>query len=140
MKARSSWTSAVSFVFCVIIATLASRYGEKHITLSDKISFVLALLSIPLWLITHGPLCSVILLAIIDGFGFYPTFRKSYTKPFEEKAFMYNLDIVKYGLSLPAMTHFSLAAIINPIFIIITDAVFVGLLLIRRYQLNRASS
>src|SRR5882672_7911387 len=56
------WTTIFSCFDCLAVIVLALRWGERHITKSDWITFFGALLAIPLWYATDDPLWSVILI------------------------------------------------------------------------------
>jgi len=135
-EGAGTWANGLTFIICCLIVMLSIKNGEKTITRSDKISLVLGLISIPLWLVTKDPLYAVVLIVIADCFGFYPTFRKSYNKPFEENSWMYIFDVVKQMLSMLAMAHGTFTAILYPLFCIISNAAFVSLLFIRRQQMS----
>lgn len=58
-----------------LITVASFKYGEKTLTRSDWISFVAALLVIPLWALTKNAALAAILISVIDGLGYYPTYR-----------------------------------------------------------------
>ena len=70
---------------------LAFKYGEKSITTSDTISFILALFTVGLYILVDDSTYSMIFVLIILTLAFYPTIRKSYHKPSEETMIMYVL-------------------------------------------------
>lgn len=132
-----AWTTAIAAAQLAGVALLSMcGYGSKNITRSDKISFALALLVIPLWQWTHQPLWSVILLCFIDGMAFYPTFRKSWLEPFQEKICTYAIGNLRCVLSLFALESFTWASALFPLWIIALDTVFIALLLARRKALK----
>ena len=53
---------------CFLAFLLSLKYGEKHITLSDKIFFTLALVAFILWLVFDLPTISVIFIILVDLF------------------------------------------------------------------------
>lgn len=71
-------------VTCLLMSIVALFYGEKHITRGDWISFVLALLAIPVWQISQNPLLTFTILVFIDLCSFYPTWRKMWIDPWSE--------------------------------------------------------
>ncbi len=79
-----AWARLVSAATCFLVAGLAWKVGEKHITRGDWITFVVALCAIPLWVMTKTPVYSVILVCVIDTIGYFPTIRKSWHKPHQE--------------------------------------------------------
>jgi hypothetical protein len=127
-----SWALGVSTVICFLIALLAVRWGEKTITKSDVVSFIAALFAIALWCFTGSPLWSVMLAALIDTLGYYPTFRKSWLKPNEETAFLYSMDALMFLISLGALETYSLINVTYPLTIAVVNIVFVTMLFLRR--------
>lgn len=70
---------------CVLsIVALSLKYGTKNITTGDTITLVCALLAVVVWWQMHSPLLAVLMVTAIDGFGYIPTFRKSYAEPWSE--------------------------------------------------------
>ena len=45
-----AWATGVTGVLCVVIFLASLRHGETHITRSDWLTFIAALLAIPIWL------------------------------------------------------------------------------------------
>ena len=131
-----SWAIGVTAAACLFQAGLALKYGEKNITLTDKAALVTSLAAILAWVVTKDPLLSVILASIIDVIAFYPTFRKSWTKPWEENLAAYNIANVKLLLSLIAITHITLTTTLYPVVGFAVNALFVVGCLWRRQSLT----
>lgn len=131
-----TWTIGLTAIVCFLIFFLAIPKGEKKIVLLDWICLIGAILAIILWVVTKGPLLSIILVTIIDMVGFIPTFRKSYINPFEETLSLYCFSVLKYGISLFALSNFSLITALFPGSLVLTNLGFVILLMIRRKQLK----
>jgi hypothetical protein len=134
-----AWATGATAIVCFAISILAMWRGEKNITRSDWLTFIGALAGIPLWYFTKDPFWSVILVTVIGELGAYPTFRKSYFKPHEEMAFMYILDIAKYALSLAAIGHYSIVTALYPAIIVLSNSLFVLMLLWRRHVILKAT-
>ena len=131
-----AWVTGFSGAACLIIALLSIKNGEKNLTLSDKISFVGALLIIPVWYVTKDPLSAVLLSSAIDAFAYYPTFRKSYLKPFEEKALTFCFDNTKWIITFFAFSDTSLTTIFYPAFCFTANVALISLIVVRRFQLR----
>jgi len=125
----------VDTVVCSCIFFLALIKGEKGYTLFDWVALILALVSILLWWITNSPLLSVLLITCADACGFFPTFRKSFKKPFEESMNLFVLSSLKFVGALLALQTYSLITPFYPAALICMNSVFVIMLLIRRKQL-----
>jgi hypothetical protein len=127
-----AWWTLCSALGCLSIAALSLWQGEKNITRSDWWALVFAFLAIPLWYVTEEPLWSVILVTCIDISGYYPTFRKSYLKPYEEHATAFSIGAVGCFISICAMESFTLTTVLYPIMICSMNALLVTMLLLRR--------
>ena len=82
----ASWLTIMGALYNLCIVGFGFRTKRGSITMGDWGVFAVALLAIPLWIITHQPLWSVILVAFIDTTGYVPTFRKSWNNPEKESA------------------------------------------------------
>jgi hypothetical protein len=127
-----SFVSLVISITFFVIFILSLFKGEKHITFSDTIFFVLALMSFILWIITKQSVLSVVLLSIINIFAFIPTIRKSWNKPFSETILTYIINTVRYGIALLALEQYNFVTYFFPLVALITTFIFVFILIIRR--------
>jgi len=132
-----SWATGLSAGFCLGVAIIALFRGEKHITRGDWIAFLTTFLAIPLWVVTSDPLLSVLLVTGIDAVAYYPTFRKSYAKPYEELAFKYVLTVIRYLFSLLALEHFTIVTSVYQLVSIFMEITLVIMLLWRRAVLRK---
>jgi hypothetical protein len=133
-----AWATGFVAVICIAVAIIAMFRGEKDIKKSDWISFICALTIIPVWYLTEDPLPALVIAMLIDMFGYYPTFRKSYYKPYEETIVAYVTGILQVSLSLSAMEHYSLVNITYPVFVMFINTSFVLMVVYRRGKANVA--
>ena len=117
---------------CVVILYYALRMKDKDITRSDVVSLVLALASIPLWVITKNPLWSVVLLTLIDMFAFWPTLRKAWRKPYSETMSSYVVAGTKYFIALFALNKYIFATLLYPVVLVFANSMLVALMLYKR--------
>jgi len=134
--AAGAWVTGTTAVLCLSVFVVSLSRGEKNITRTDKITFVGALLGLLFWLVTSNPLTAVILVSITDFLGFVPTFRKSYYRPHEETAKLYAMSVLKLAVSLFALGSFNPTTVIYPASLILTNTVFVVMILIRRKSIH----
>ncbi|MDA9128890.1 hypothetical protein N9J72_00240 [Candidatus Gracilibacteria bacterium] len=132
-----AWGTAGGFVTAGIIVVLSLKQGEKNITKTDTISFVLGLCAVGLYIFVSNPVYALVLLIIINVFAFYPTFRKTYHKPNEETLLAYVLAGIRSSISIGAMANYSFLTLAMPIFIVMVNIAFVTLVLVRKKQLNK---
>jgi hypothetical protein len=135
-----SYITATNAVLCSLVAILAINKGEKNITLTDKLSFAGALLGIVVWKLTANPLFAVLIICLVDILAIYPTFRKSYYKPFEENVFSFAIDLIKFILQLFALQSFNLTTALFPVVVLVNDTSLVTMILIRRKILKQKSN
>lgn len=131
------WVTGFSATACLGIGIIALFRGEKHATRGDWIAFITTLSAIPLWVITSDPLWSVLLVTGIDAVAYYPTLRKSYSKPNEELAFKYVLTAIKHLLSLLALESCTIVTGVYPFVSLFMEVAIVVLLLWRRSVLAK---
>jgi len=132
-----AWVTGIEALCCAAVTIFAYTRGEKNITRSDWICFVLALFAIVLWRLADQPLAAVILVLVADMLGYIPTLRKSYSKPHEETASQYALSAVHWVLAISALQVFMLTTWLYPAWMAVFDSVLVATLLIRRRQLAK---
>jgi len=58
--------------------------------------------------VTETPLWSVIIITVADMFAYFPTFRKSRSKPYSETLITYTLSLLKIGLSVIALENITI--------------------------------
>lgn len=132
-----AWGTGVVALLCLGIVLVTIKNGFRGIKRSDFLTFFAALLAIPLWVITENPMLSVILVTAIDLLAFIPTFRKSWSKPFEEAVYLYGLNVARHCLSLFALMNISIATALFPFSLMLANAALVVFLLWRRSLLRK---
>jgi len=132
-----AWGTLATGLMGLTVLVLALKSGEKNITRSDSIAFTLALCSIGLYIFLENPLYALINVIAILLFAMYPTFRKSYHKPWEETLSLYSIAAIRSGISIIATINISALTIGLPVFIIIINTLFIAMVLIRRKQLKQ---
>lgn len=134
-----AWVTMINATFFVITTILSLRWGENNITRSDWLTMFGALIAIVPWYLTNNPMWSVILVTIIDVIAYYPTLRKSWTRPREENLTTYGMSVVEFGLSIPAMRVASFTNILYPVAIVAANMVLIGLCWYRKRQQDAVS-
>lgn len=128
----------MSGLITLYIAWLALQHvrsaGEQRVQIirSDWLFFSLALLALPLWLLSVNPLWAVLLLTLVDVLGFAPTFRKAYRFPYEEQLIFYMLITLRNLLALSALQHYSVTTVFFPLVMAITCMLFILMVVYRR--------
>lgn len=121
---------------CLAVFVASLFRGEREITLVDGLSLAAALFGIVLWTVTSDPAAAVIIVTLVDAVGFIPTFRKSYWKPGQETLLMYALNAAGLAMSLFALQAVSLTTVLYPASVVVTNAIFVTVVMARRVELR----
>lgn len=134
-----AWSLLAASIICLVIFILSLRIGDKDITRSDIIFLILALISLVLWLVVKQPILSLLLLNTVEILGFVPTVRKSWNNPYSETLFLYEICIVRHGISILALQQFNILTVLTPALWTIVNIVITVILVIRRNEVNRTS-
>lgn len=132
------WAVGVTAVSCLAQAALALKYGEKHITQSDKMALGLALAAVLAWVAADDPLLAVMLGCTVDIVAFYPTFRKSWVNPHTEILASYYIATFKMFLVIAALDVVSPVTALYPLNSICLNTIFVAACLWRRNSFAKA--
>lgn len=133
-----TWSMGLTFILCISVGIISIKKGEKNITKSDWACFAGALMAIPIWRITKEPLNAIVIVTLIDILSFYPTFRKTYIKPYSETLILYILAGIKFLLVTLSLENINLTTTLYPITVIWLNVGFVILILYRRKILATA--
>lgn len=131
-----AWVTGFTALACLAIFASALFKGNRKFVKLDWIFLGSALLSLLLWWLTKEPMLSVILLTLTDMLASLSTLRKSYYKPHEESATFFSFSSLKFLIAIFALESFTLTVWLYPTSLIITNALIVLVLLIRRQQLK----
>ncbi|NBX74554.1 MAG: hypothetical protein EBQ89_09700 [Alphaproteobacteria bacterium] len=135
-----SWYNLSAAVLCLYIAVFSLRYRQTMIKRIDWVCFILSLLAIVGWVLTHNPLVAVMIVCVADVLAFLPTFRHNWRNPWDDQLFGYTTGAINYGLSLLAMDVVNATTTLHPIVIIITNMSFVAMALWRRRLMPRQTT
>ena len=83
------------------------KYGTNNITKSDTVILIAALSAIVVWWQLDKPLISIILVSVIDVFGYIPSFRKSYQEPWSETLISWVLFVVSNIFAMLALSEYN---------------------------------
>ncbi len=128
-----AWPIGVSGAITVFIAFLAFvNRSDITITITDWLFFLAALMSLPFWYLSADPLWAVIILTVVDLFGFGPTIRKAYTYPHEENIPFFMLFMLRNGFAALALEHYSVTTVLFPLSVACACAALLIMIYYRR--------
>jgi hypothetical protein len=133
-----TWAVGLTATVMFFIFFLSLQRGEKDIRLFDWFCLAAAGIALVPWFLTTKPLISIIFITIIDALGFLPTVRKSYKRPHQETLVTFLLSAIKYSLVIIALERYTLVTMLFPASLVIMNALFVLMLVIRRRRVDLA--
>jgi hypothetical protein len=128
-----AWPIGVSGIITLFIAFLAYvKRSDITITKTDRLFFVSALSSLPLWYLTSDPLWAVVILTTVDVLGFGPTIRKAYRFPHSESVLFFALFAARNLLVIMALESYSVTTVLFPAVIAASCMLLMAMLTYRR--------
>jgi len=127
-----AWVTLVAGLLSLSIFLLGLKQGDRDITLSDTLFFVVALIALALWLIIDEAVLAIIILVTVGMLGFIPTIRKSWNRPETETVTTYGINAFRHLLSVAALSNFSILTLLFPIAWGLANSFFVVMILLRR--------
>lgn len=110
-----AWPIGLSALITGYVAVLSwIKKSDLSITPMDWGCLVIALLALPIWLVSSSPLSAVLILTAIDLVGFAPTVRQAYCKPYDERIWFFLLGALRNSLAIAALEHFSATTVMFP--------------------------
>ncbi len=132
-----AWSIGLSGLITICIALLAyKKSGNRAITKLDWGFLLAAMSSLPFWYFTSEPLWAIVILTIVDLFGFGPTLRKAYHRPHEEGLSLFVIYTFRNLLVIGAMENYSLTTLLFPVAIAAACLVVILLVSQRRRTLR----
>ncbi len=143
MIAASSWASgardtvwfpAAYTLSFTIIALFSLKYGDGpfHLHLLDRVCLVLALVSAAVWWSLEAPLLSLIMNICTEFIALLPTMVKAYQRPWTEEKSAWVITTIGSLFNLFAITSWTLAISLYPVYAFVTNAGITTLILRRK--------
>jgi hypothetical protein len=127
-----AWVTGITALTCLVILCLSFFFGERKITILDWVCLILAFFALALWKNANDAFLAMIIIVMIDTLGFIPTYRKSFSKPYEETLSTYLLVTGKHVLTLVALQTYTPTTILYPSVLFLSNFLFAIMLVIRR--------
>ena len=131
-----AFTTLAAAILCLIIFILGLKNGQKDITKFDTVTFIIALIATGIWVFAKQPDVSNILIITINTLANLPTIRKSWSKPYSETLFTWEMGVVRNFLGLLALANYSLLTWLYPATNLLINIIESGILIIRRRQIK----
>lgn len=105
---------AIGTILVVAVFLFSFKYGTKNIKKIDTIMLISALLAIIVWWKLESPLLAVLMVSVIDGLGYAPTFRKSFEEPWSETLSFWFIQAIINILIIISIAEYNLQTVIYP--------------------------
>ncbi len=126
-----------SFTIFTIFVITTYKYGMKGVNKKDIMCLIICLCAICIWIIFDTPLLGVIIVTIVDVYGYDPTYRKSYKHPWDESLLGWGLAIPNVFFTTLAMNQYNWLTLTYPVAIILASAALIILCLVRRQRVAK---
>ncbi len=126
--------TAVAEAFTILILLFSLRFGFKHVTRTDTIFLIIALLGLIPWLLTKDPTLSVVIAVTIDLIAFVPTLRKAYLHPETETPLLYGTNVVRHVLSLLSLSSYNVATVLHSVAMLLANGAMTIILFAARFR------
>ncbi|MDB5204032.1 MAG: hypothetical protein JWP09_60 [Candidatus Taylorbacteria bacterium] len=98
-------------ILVILVFLLCFKYGTKNITRNDTLCLIIALFAVVAWWQLKNPFLSVFLVSAIDGLGYIPTYRKSWTEPWSETLSYWALMALTAFMTIVASAEYNFLTI-----------------------------
>lgn len=126
--------TAVAEAFTILILLFSLRFGFKHVTRTDTVFLIIALLGLIPWALTKDPTLSVIIAVSIDLVAFIPTLRKAYQQPKTETPILYGTNVIRHVLSLLSLSSYNVATVLHSVAMLAANGAMTLILLTARFR------
>ncbi|MEM6781701.1 MAG: hypothetical protein AAF569_07550 [Pseudomonadota bacterium] len=126
------WAFIAVFFINALISVLSIKNGFENITRIDVGVFVLALVTLAIWLFLQNPLWAVLTLYVAHILAFIQTFRKSWLNPKQEPVHVFFLNFVRHALTVLALSNYSIITALIPVLLVLCNIALVLFLIWRR--------
>jgi hypothetical protein len=121
---------------CVFVFIVSFKYGTKNITKLDIFFLILSILALFLWLVVNQPILSVVLITVSEIFGYIPTIRKSWNRPYSETLSLYQISFFRHTLAIFALQKLNILTVLYPAAWAVTNLFITVVLISRRNQIK----
>ncbi len=125
-------TATVAIISFVVCGLALINDGRRDISRTDTVMFIAALVATGLWLLAEQPTLSMLLLVAADLFGFIPSVRRGWRSPTTETLSMWSVNALRHAISIPALAHYTLLTLANPVTWVVGNGAFSLMLIFRR--------
>ncbi|MEA3399125.1 MAG: hypothetical protein U9R00_01270 [Patescibacteria group bacterium] len=130
-------TLLITTIFNLIIFILSFKYGTKNITKSDTIFLVIAFIAIFIWWQLKQPLIALIIVTLIDFFGFIPTIRKTWQEPWSETTISWIFFVISTIFLIISLKQYNLMTLIYLLIMGTLDTITASLCILRRRKIEK---
>ncbi len=137
---QTIWIALVYALLQLFIFALSFKYGMGGFGKLDSICLSGALLGVIAWLATDNPAIALYTSIAAEFLGYVPLFKKAYIHPQTENTLSWVLGLIAACLNLFALTTLRLDIALYPLYVVLSDGIVVGLLILSRWRIHIQST
>lgn len=127
----------VSTVCVALVFLLSLRYGTRNVTKTDTFILILALLAIVIWWQLDNPLIAIIMVTLIDLFGYIPSWRKTAKEPWSETLTSWSISPFGHIFAMLALGEYNFFTLAYPLSIVAANFILVAIGLVYRTKIPK---
>jgi hypothetical protein len=131
---RSALLLAGSTFCSGAVVVLGLKYGIAKFSTFDILCQIGAILGLVLWLVFNSPDIGIIVPVAIDLMAVLPTLRHAWKSPGEETWSTFLAGSIASVFTIISLTHYNIASLLYPLYLLIANGTIVSAVLIRRKQ------
>ncbi len=116
-----------------LIMLLSIPYGTQNVTRFDTVALVVGVAAMLVWWKLDNPVLAILMISLIDGIGFLPTYRKTWHEPWSESLTAWTLFVAGNIFILFALEHYNL---LTTVYIVTVTIASVLLILLSKHRRN----
>lgn len=127
-----AWNTGITAIGCFVVFLVAIRYGERHLSVIDKLLLCTAIVAITTRVITDNYTIATTLATIAASIGFVFTIKKAYRHPYQENGATFFVNFLRNFISLFALISISYNTFFYPFAMMLANLSVVVVILIGR--------
>ncbi len=124
-------------ISAITIGLLSFKYGYGSFHKRHIYSLAAAIIGLFLWQTTNRPVLAILMVMLVDLAGFWLTVYKTWYAPHSETLISWQLALVSNAVSVLAISKWTVSVYIYPIYAVIVEALFVGMIIYRRQVVTK---
>jgi hypothetical protein len=127
------------FYCCAILSIFiytSVKFGLRGVSREDWICLIICIIAIAFWLIFDSPHTGVLIATGVDAYGYEPSWRKAFHKPWSESVWGWVLSVPNIIFTTLAMNEYNFLTLTYPSVMVTCTLILILICMIRRKASN----